>query len=517
MPLFGPPNVEKLAAKHKVEGLIKALTYKKDQTIRKEAAQALGQIGDAQATKPLIAILRDENESVRVEAIKALGQIGDPQAVEALIARLKYDSSYVSVAAADALVKIGAPAVKLLIHAIDPHNKKAAEALGRINGAQAVESLIALLKEQYVSINVAVALVKIGAPAVNSLIVALEDDSNHNRTDTAYALGQIGDARATKPLIAILKDEDESVRVEAIKALGQIGDPQAVEALIALLGDESSRVSVAAIDALGEIGAPAVESLIPLLRNSGWIIRKNASEALQKMGWEPREDIERAAYWIAIGDVNRLAELNCQAIKQLLIESMEWQMAPDDWHVKGRIAKLLVCPEIAANDSILAWAVDELEVCAKKYRKELDRMVQHPRRSGDSIDKRDRAMFEDYADLILTATSYHTSGKANPSGIGWYKHDTSSCLSAVKHICQIMTPVSTNVLHHLRQLRDIEVITATFEVEYDHNHSSGMGERTEILSFVRQRKAATRELARRGNPDYDLSVYKAEGCWRIPK
>ena len=40
MPLFGPPNIEKLKEKRDVEGLIKALRHK-DAKIRCDAAEAL--------------------------------------------------------------------------------------------------------------------------------------------------------------------------------------------------------------------------------------------------------------------------------------------------------------------------------------------------------------------------------------------------------------------------------------------------------------------------------------------
>ena len=46
MPLFRPPDVEKLKTEGNVEGLIKALGYKEDLHVRWDAAEALGQIGD---------------------------------------------------------------------------------------------------------------------------------------------------------------------------------------------------------------------------------------------------------------------------------------------------------------------------------------------------------------------------------------------------------------------------------------------------------------------------------------
>ena len=42
--LLGPPNIEKLKAKHDMQGLIKTLDYQKDAVVRKSAAEALGQV-----------------------------------------------------------------------------------------------------------------------------------------------------------------------------------------------------------------------------------------------------------------------------------------------------------------------------------------------------------------------------------------------------------------------------------------------------------------------------------------
>jgi hypothetical protein len=57
--------------------------------VRQAAAEALGQIGDPQATPALIQALQDEEWWVRRAAARALGQIGDPQATPALIQALR--------------------------------------------------------------------------------------------------------------------------------------------------------------------------------------------------------------------------------------------------------------------------------------------------------------------------------------------------------------------------------------------------------------------------------------------
>ena len=146
MPLFGPPNVEKLKAKGNVKGLIKALGYQKDEQLRQLAAEALGQTRDARAVKPLITALDDTDAKVRRAAAEALGQIGDVRAVRPLVATLKGEKMtdwQVSRAAADSIGQIGASAVKPLLKILKSTavqmRRGAAEMLGKIGDARAVE------------------------------------------------------------------------------------------------------------------------------------------------------------------------------------------------------------------------------------------------------------------------------------------------------------------------------------------------------------------------------------------
>jgi len=105
--------------------------------VREAAAHALGRIGDARATEPLIATLRDKHKYVRLAAVKALTNMGNGQAVEALISALKDEHWLVRKTAAEALGAIGTSQVVLpLLLALDDesslvHNA-CREALGKI-------------------------------------------------------------------------------------------------------------------------------------------------------------------------------------------------------------------------------------------------------------------------------------------------------------------------------------------------------------------------------------------------
>ena len=108
MGLFGPPNVEKMAAKRDVKGLAKALNYRKDIGIQCHAARELGEIGDARAVKALVDALNNP-ERLCNEAAETLVQIGAP-AIQPLIAALT--DTFRCKNAAQALAKIGAPAAR---------------------------------------------------------------------------------------------------------------------------------------------------------------------------------------------------------------------------------------------------------------------------------------------------------------------------------------------------------------------------------------------------------------------
>lgn len=118
---------------------------------------------------------------------------------------------------------------------------------------------------------------------VDELINALGDGDAFVRRSAANALGQIGDARAIEPLITALGDE--GARGRAAIALGEIGDP-AVELLITVFGDESKDVSVrwSAAIVLGKIGdIRAVPVFGKAINNSDERIRNAAKEAIDKI------------------------------------------------------------------------------------------------------------------------------------------------------------------------------------------------------------------------------------------
>jgi len=121
------PNVDKMENEKDVDGLTKALKDERG-NIRREAAIALGRIGDTMAVEPLIQALKDEHGYVRREAAYALGIIRDARAVESLIQALKDEDSYVRSDAAEALANMGKPAVEPLTKALKDGDSRVRDA-----------------------------------------------------------------------------------------------------------------------------------------------------------------------------------------------------------------------------------------------------------------------------------------------------------------------------------------------------------------------------------------------------
>ena len=211
---MGEPNIEKMKAERDVQGLTKALKDK-DWSVRREAAAALGDIGDARAVEPLIQALKYEKKSPRLVTT-----------------------------AAWALSKIGAPTVDPLIQALEDKSKNvrlaAVWALGEIKDSRAVgpltrmvEPLVQTLESKYSSVRGAAGgtLKKIrGSKAVGPLTQALKYTDWDVRLAAVGALKQIRDSKAVEPLIQALKGKDWDTRWSASPSRSPALQPPAAPA-----------------------------------------------------------------------------------------------------------------------------------------------------------------------------------------------------------------------------------------------------------------------------------------------
>jgi HEAT repeat protein len=164
-----------------------------------QAASAMVAIGSP-AYEPLTKALGGPAWIARRNAAWALGAMGNRSAIP-LLSRTLRDSE---------------PGVR----------NRSAWALGALDGSEAVPALIDALKDSDAGVRqqVAWALGAIGdRRAVDGLVGALGDSAAGVRKQAAWALGAIGDGRAVSALTKCLKDADAGVRKQAAWALGAIG------------------------------------------------------------------------------------------------------------------------------------------------------------------------------------------------------------------------------------------------------------------------------------------------------
>jgi formylglycine-generating enzyme required for sulfatase activity len=274
-----------------------------------QAAMAhLAKIGDMRAYDSFVALLQDKDWSNRKEAASALGNIGDERAIDPLIWVLKSDRDYnVRKAASEALDSLGwqpANETDRVYQTITqfPKDDKQWEDVARNSGTAAFEPFAFALKdENYLIRHAAIrALGQIEDDRVVGLMIeALKDDDGLVRMIAAQELGRIGDKRAAEPLLDALfapfnvttsssspHSYDSIVRSSFVDALGKIGDVQAVEPFLAIFGDvrinTALRIHVA--KALGDIGDErAIEPLTRALATHEQMLKSTAERSLEKI------------------------------------------------------------------------------------------------------------------------------------------------------------------------------------------------------------------------------------------
>lgn len=262
-----------------------------NESVRRLAAWALGEIGDAATVPHLLNILQDENEDVRRVTVLTLGQIGDLSVVPHLIAILQDKNDGVRQAGAWALGQLkDKAAVPYLRAALEDENEdfrhKAAVALGLIGDKMAVPHLLNALHDENKNVRqiAALTLGQIGDTSyLLPLNTALQDEEEDVRQAATLAMGHIGEA-AMPHLIAALKNDQESVRRLAAQALGQIGNMVAVPHLLEALQNEDSDIRWAAANALGRMGDAGVSALLTALRNKKRGVQWVAAEVLGQKG-----------------------------------------------------------------------------------------------------------------------------------------------------------------------------------------------------------------------------------------
>ncbi len=262
-------------------------------SVRKEAVNALGNLGESRATEEILRLLRtDDDPNVRESAAYSLVRLTNDEnrssIVEGLISALKKDDASIV-------------------------REAAAFSVGKVGGEDAEKPLINIVKDKkesdYVVRTAAQALGNLGSrKAVYELIKLLHRNDPEIRRAAAQSLGKIGDDRAINPLIQRLKLEKIGyVKEEVSKALENISTPQKPlndqRELLSELNDPSPIVRGETIDKIAELNdSEVVPRLVEKLADHDYSVRQKAIRNLTNY----RDDASIEIYLDALRDENFL-------------------------------------------------------------------------------------------------------------------------------------------------------------------------------------------------------------------
>jgi HEAT repeat protein len=289
MPLFGPPNIEKLTATGDIPGLIKALNYEGDDGIIRQAAiAALAQIGVA-AVPALTQALQSSSPTIAAAAIEALGKSRTPQAQAELRRLLKHPHRFLRAAAARGLrFNLSVDSVFALQAALlddEETARTAATVLAQLNLPAAWQALQEMLGHPEFQARMAAVhgFSQAGTAATPWLLDVLENGNENARRAAADLLGQLKPSEALPVLLDLLVDPSDYVALAAGGAIQRYGTTAVVPLLKALV-QGSDPLKTAAAQQLVNLGGQAERALLTALQNADPDTRARVALILGKIG-----------------------------------------------------------------------------------------------------------------------------------------------------------------------------------------------------------------------------------------
>ena len=229
--------------------------------VKKFIIDILGSTGDLKALPLLLKALDDKDENVRASAVEHLGNIRkNVSVINALIAILKKKDIWVAYPAADALGRIGdARAVDALVSVLQQKalRKPVIRALGQISEVRSLNSIVPFLKDESKTIReetvkaierffqkgileeIIIESIKstFGNEAINILLPHTHSNKKDVRAAAIVLVGLLKDKKAVAPLLEMSAEEDlyESViralvfiskaKPESLTPFFSVGDP----------------------------------------------------------------------------------------------------------------------------------------------------------------------------------------------------------------------------------------------------------------------------------------------------
>ena len=277
--------------------------------VRSSAAEGLGRVGDSSAVEALIDLLNDEDWVV-LFAAGALGRIRDRRAIRPLIRLVNSGKTELQIAAIEAIAQVGGEeAVDSLMEAIDsadPDVVRTAvkgavrlthgnigKAINRFGAEKLFDDLFEAMNDSdieeaevkmdfiqafsvlstrgsSVCILRLISSAEIDNPDIlqaamnalesldeeDTLIEALEGESNTALLVAIRVLGLFGSAKAVPNLMNLFERADRDIRIEVVLALGRIGGKDSSGFLMNMLSFEEGHIRAAAARGFGIMCVP---------------------------------------------------------------------------------------------------------------------------------------------------------------------------------------------------------------------------------------------------------------------
>ncbi len=247
--------------------------HDRSEQMRLSAANALGDIGDLRAVRPLVdVILRDPTAAVRAQGASALGRLGDPDVIPILVASLGDPEYWMRFRALEAIEVLNpkdtSPIESALDDATPEVRRRAALALERLGKLE--QAFTSLSSSDPLEVTTAVnRLIAVGRAGLSERFIRHLDDENPIlRGHIATILGKVGAVPHGKEVVKLIRDDELPVRLAAIHALSDLGTPGTGESLIELFVDDRSDVRDSAAKALALYPQAQLQQLLPQLTDT---------------------------------------------------------------------------------------------------------------------------------------------------------------------------------------------------------------------------------------------------------
>jgi HEAT repeat protein len=278
------PNVESLARREDLEGLVEATSYREvvrtsphtvsdhGIPVRAEAILALGELGADAGEEAVAFALRDPADRVRSAAVDVLYARGKVSVLVEALRWLPADKGLSRSFAVRAMLDLkqsltAAPLADALIHNEDEEllnedDEPLIQVLLGQERAEETDELIQLLVSSLADERSIVAdragelLLRLAPASTEALVEELR--TGPAAAEAAYVLSRIANPQTLDALVEALGHWDPRVRAESAAALAELQDPVAVKPLLSATHDPDHSVRTQAGLALDQMGTRAV-------------------------------------------------------------------------------------------------------------------------------------------------------------------------------------------------------------------------------------------------------------------